>query len=105
MVFKNKKHEELNNERRIILGMIMLNASQFNEHMVMMVGAIPLTIYGRFKSRSIVGIIKKNQSQSLIIKFINNRYQQNFTIKDFKSGMDMIDYILDHESLSESRSH
>jgi hypothetical protein len=72
-------------------------ASQFNEHMVMMVGAIPVTIYGRFKSRSIVGIIKKNQSESLIINFINNRYQQNFTIQDFKSSMDMIDYILDHE--------
>jgi hypothetical protein len=72
-------------------------ASLFNEHMVMMVGVKPIEIYGRFKSHNIVGIIKKDQSESLILKFINNRYQQNFTIQDFKSAMDMIDYILDHE--------
>jgi len=79
-----------------------ISASLFNEQMVMMVGSNPIKIYGKFRTGAIFGLNKKNKSESLIVKFINSRYQQNFTIQDFKSGMGMIDYILDHESKPQS---
>jgi hypothetical protein len=34
----------------------------------------------------------------LLLKFINSHYHQSFKITDFKTGMDMIDYILDEEN-------
>jgi hypothetical protein len=77
-----------------------ISASLFNEQMVMMVGSKPIKIYGKFRTGAIFGLNKRNKSENLIIKFINNRYQTHFTIQDFKSGIDMIDYILDHEPQS-----
>jgi len=38
-----------------------------------------------------------NRNQ-LLLKFINSQYHQSFKMEDFKTGMEMIDYILGEEN-------
>jgi hypothetical protein len=39
----------------------------------------------------------RNRSDEFILKFINKRYQLTLHQSDFKSGMDMFDFIMDKE--------
>jgi hypothetical protein len=58
-------------------------------------GKLRVEIYG--------GLCLANKDE-LILKFINKHYHQSFKESDFKTGMDMIEYILDKENEKEGSS-
>jgi hypothetical protein len=67
---------------------------EFNDNMFLVDGEHWINIY-----HGATGFWeRKNISNKLILEFINKRYKLNLHQSDFKSGMDMIDFILDKEN-------
>jgi hypothetical protein len=67
---------------------------EFNDNMFLVDGEHWINIYhnagGFWEGRNI--------SNKLILEFINKRYKLNLNQSDFKSGMEMVDFILDREN-------
>jgi hypothetical protein len=80
------------------------HADAFNEYMYMVTETGPVKIYGKF-GWGLNSAFVRNHSLELLIKFINRRYHQAFKVKDFASGMAMINYILDKENELTITSH
>ena len=72
---------------------INIAADEFNEDLFMISNTDPVKIYGSY------GLYKvRDRPAELILKFINDRYHKSFKLADFKTRMDMINYILDKET-------
>jgi len=68
------------------------NPSVFGSPMLLVVDKNkPLKIYGN-------SLWPRKNTKNLILKFVNTRYHQSFKQNDFKTEMDMLDYILDREN-------
>ena len=61
-------------------------------------GAPMLLVTPKRSIRKIYGGFWFANKHKLILKFINKRFHQSFKESDFKTEMDMIDYILDEEN-------
>ncbi|HEY1871340.1 MAG TPA: hypothetical protein VGG71_09790 [Chitinophagaceae bacterium] len=73
-------------------------ANNFNEYMYLLIDGNPTRIYSKFSWSSGTFYRVKNKSSELLLKFINKRYHQDFKEGDFKTGLDMVDFILYKEN-------
>ena len=72
---------------------INIAADEFNEDMFMISNGEPIKIYGTF------GFYRhRDRASELILKFIKDRYQQSPKLTDFRTKMDIIDYVLQAEN-------
>lgn len=72
---------------------INIAADEFNEDMFIISNTDLIKIYGSY------GLYKfRDRPAELILKFINDRYHKSFKLADFKTRMDMINYVLDAEN-------
>jgi len=68
-------------------------ADEFNDDMLLMSKGDPIKIYGNYRIYQF-----RDRPAELILKFINDRYHKSFKLADFKTRMDMINYVLDAEN-------
>ena len=75
-------------------------ADEFNDDMFMISNGVPIKIYGAFGFHR-----HRDRAAELILKFVKDRYHQSIKLTDFKTKMDMIDYVLREENTRLNAAH
>lgn len=70
-----------------------MSADEFNENMYMISNGEVIKIYGTFAFHR-----HRDPPEELILKFIKERFRQSFEPTDFKTRMEMIDFVLQAEN-------